>query len=998
MASNGTDYFVVWNEYLGNGNTVARGAIVRASNGTLGPVVTVAQNTTAGSTPDVTFVGGVYLVVVSMPAGSMYTVRGVRVDPAGTIVDSTPFLIAPPGDATGPHTTSIGGSVAIVSYIASPMINFVRVNVAGTPTIGTPFARPQYSGVNVGFDGVSVLGEAYINNAGALVSLDPFTDPPTLIATTQPCGSVFASDLQGTTLCVSGASARFITNLPNGKVCLLDGECGSGHCVDGVCCNETCGGNTQGDCRVCSVARGASADGVCSIASTAHVCRTPAGPCDAAESCDGASASCPQDGFLPPTATCRGINGACDVTELCTGASVVCPVDKFVTVGIECRAATAGGCDLAEVCTGMAAACPLDRFKMPGTSCRASGGDCDSAEVCSGGSPNCPADVLTNAGVTCRNAVGLCDVAEACTGTTSTCPTDGFVGAGVACRPVAGQCDVSESCSGGSAQCPTDAFLPSTTECRGSGGVCDPAESCTGSQAACPTDAKHGASTTCRSAAGDCDVAEACNGTDVGCPADGVKSMGLGCRTAAGICDLAEVCDGVAKACPTDGFRPVGTPCRDSSMACDPAEQCEGTASCPQDIGCSGPVDAGVDARPSDGGGSGGGSGGGNNPGEEDPYESGQGCSAGGGLSLLPGALALLGLCVRRRRGAIAMLVLAALCATASAQPGDKVQSARSHFRQGKAFLEAKLYDDAIREFEASYRLVPEPELIFNIAAANRLKGNPAEALAGYQRYLAAAPKGRGADTARKYVAELTKLLRDQEAQKQAEAEAAKLAEAQKQVDAQTDALKKAEAQKALDAANKAEAERLEADRLARLKQEEQEKAQREQQEAEEKRIAAAGEESVEAKRVVVPETPRAAHRGAMFSIGGYIGGYDAPATFENSPSATVGGTGVAGWYVADQVALVAAVRYESVFSAMTFSHVTAGGGVSFPMGATSLRITAGASILTGAATTVTGFGVDGGLTIKIAGPIALTIDGYYAFTGTPTVVGAAMGLAYARN
>ena len=118
------------------------------------------------------------------------------------------------------------------------------------------------------------------------------------------------------------------------------------------------------------------------------VCRSSAGPCDAAESCDGTHNDCPADAFQPSTATCRASAGACDGAELCTGSSAACPPDAKRT-GI-CRM-VAGPCDVEERCDGVNNACPTDAFKPTTTVCRASVGVCDAPDLCTGASAACPA-------------------------------------------------------------------------------------------------------------------------------------------------------------------------------------------------------------------------------------------------------------------------------------------------------------------------------------------------------------------------------------------------------------------------------------------------------------------------------------------------------------------------------------------------------------------------------------------------------------------------------
>jgi len=185
--------------------------------------------------------------------------------------------------------------------------------------------------------------------------------------------------------------------------------------------------------------------------------------------------------------TCRSSAGSCDLAETCDGTSTACPADAFIPAAVECRA-SAGDCDAAETCTGVSAACPADAFEPATTVCRGAAGACDAAEACTGSSATCPADSILSAGTECRGAAGLCDVAEACDGASVACPADAFVAASTTCRAAAGDCDVEDTCTGTSADC-TDVFEPATVECRASTAACDPAELCTGGTATCPADA-----------------------------------------------------------------------------------------------------------------------------------------------------------------------------------------------------------------------------------------------------------------------------------------------------------------------------------------------------------------------------------------------------------------------------------------------------------------------------------------------------------------------------
>jgi hypothetical protein len=268
---------------------------------------------------------------------------------------------------------------------------------------------------------------------------------------------------------------------------------------------STCGNGTVDAGEQCD--GGACCTPACLFAT--GECRASTGVCDVAESCTGASATCPPDGFVPAATPCRGSAGVCDAVETCTGSSAACPSDGFLPSATPCRA-SAGTCDAAESCTGSSAACPADGFQPAATPCRAASGACDAAEVCTGLGPSCPPDVVAPSGTPCRAVAGACDVAETCTGSSANCPADGFVPGGTECRGVAGVCDVAEACTGAAAQCPPD--TKSSAPCRPSAGQCDAAEACDGVGNACPPDQPAAPGTPCND--GDaCTLNDACQAT-----------------------------------------------------------------------------------------------------------------------------------------------------------------------------------------------------------------------------------------------------------------------------------------------------------------------------------------------------------------------------------------------------------------------------------------------------------------------------------------------------
>lgn len=210
---------------------------------------------------------------------------------------------------------------------------------------------------------------------------------------------------------------------PNGAACLDNSGCTSNNCIDGYCCNTSCGGGVATDCQACNVVGN---QGTCSPVPAGATCRVSAGICDVAESCNGSDTACPADGFLPNTTQCRADSGGgCDVAEFCTGTGANCPADGFVAAETQCRGA-AGVCDAVEVCTGTSGTCPDDALLPNTTECRAnSGGGCDVAEFCTGLDVNCPNDAFVAADTQCRAAScsgTTATLAASCTGSAAACP------------------------------------------------------------------------------------------------------------------------------------------------------------------------------------------------------------------------------------------------------------------------------------------------------------------------------------------------------------------------------------------------------------------------------------------------------------------------------------------------------------------------------------------------------------------------------------------------
>lgn len=340
------------------------------------------------------------------------------------------------------------------------------------------------------------------------------------------------------------------------------------------------------------------------------------------ENCDDgntASGDCCSSACLVESAgtVCRAATGVCDAAETCNGTSPTCPADAFATAGTACRAAV-NECDAAEVCTGSSAACPADAARAPGSACGgAPVGACDAQDTCSGtvgATATCVAQIQP-AGHVCRGVAGGCDVAETCDGASTACPADAFLGAGALCRAAVSACDVDEVCAGGTAACPADLAQPAGTACGGSpSGICDAQDTCSGGVGAAATCVANfmPSTTVCRMAAGVCDSAESCTGTDTACPADAFSAPGTVCgmpSCTGGVETVAATCSGSGVSCPVGTTRNCA-PYVCGATAC--LTSCTGDADCSPGNVCQSnvcgtpppppPDDAGVDAGPIDGG------------------------------------------------------------------------------------------------------------------------------------------------------------------------------------------------------------------------------------------------------------------------------------------------------------------------------------------------------------------------------------------------------------
>ena len=135
----------------------------------------------------------------------------------------------------------------------------------------------------------------------------------------------------------------------NGAACTAGSECGSGFCVDGVCCDTACGGGAGGDCQACSVAAGAAVDGTCGP-STGNAC-DDGDACTQTDACQSGTCT----GTNP--VTCAPLD-ACHVAGTCSPATGQC-TNPVAPDGTACS--DGHTCSTNDTCqSGACTAGPLD--------------------------------------------------------------------------------------------------------------------------------------------------------------------------------------------------------------------------------------------------------------------------------------------------------------------------------------------------------------------------------------------------------------------------------------------------------------------------------------------------------------------------------------------------------------------------------------------------------------------------------------------------------------
>jgi hypothetical protein len=340
IASDGSNYLVVWKGYAYSCQYFPWGpscsylpalqaARVSAADGSSTSVSVPSTGRSMNGQPHVAYGGGTYLITWASVPSSSSNVYGVRVRAQdGAVLDWSPRLLVSNASRA---EVAFDGSRFLVVWVAPGATKLLATRVEQDGTVLDPsgnllveiYSPDSIDGHNVLFDGADyrVLWWESMGRygyPGGLFGVRVTTNGRLASGSRQQLGS---SGRQGQALAALGrgrflvgysmankppfmsppfeyrAKLKVVEDLPLGTGCTQGVQCQSGLCVDGVCCDSVCGGGAATDCQACSVATGASVDGTCGAAraEAAVVCRPSAVACDVAETCDGASLSCPSD-------------------------------------------------------------------------------------------------------------------------------------------------------------------------------------------------------------------------------------------------------------------------------------------------------------------------------------------------------------------------------------------------------------------------------------------------------------------------------------------------------------------------------------------------------------------------------------------------------------------------------------------------------------------------------------------------------------------------------
>lgn len=110
------------------------------------------------------------------------------------------------------------------------------------------------------------------------------------------------------------------------------------------------------------------------------------------------------------------------------------------------------------------------------------------------------------------------------------------------------------------------------------------------------------------------------------------------------------------------------------------------------------------------------------------------------------------------------LLAVGSVAAAQDASDDASRAQARKHFQEGTKAFDLGHFEEAIRDYEAAYRLRDDPVLLYNLAQAHRLAGHNGDALRLYKVYLNRLPKATNRAEVLTKIAALDELVRQEKA------------------------------------------------------------------------------------------------------------------------------------------------------------------------------------------------------------------------------------------
>jgi tetratricopeptide (TPR) repeat protein len=116
----------------------------------------------------------------------------------------------------------------------------------------------------------------------------------------------------------------------------------------------------------------------------------------------------------------------------------------------------------------------------------------------------------------------------------------------------------------------------------------------------------------------------------------------------------------------------------------------------------------------------------------------------------------------------MALAVLGSLAAPAAintARAGEltpaQKQEVRQHYEKASRAYDVQKFQEAIEEYQKTYEISGDAAMLFNVAQAYRLNGQPQEAIYYYRRYLERSPTASNRAATEQKIAELEKAIAD---------------------------------------------------------------------------------------------------------------------------------------------------------------------------------------------------------------------------------------------